>query len=99
MKKSARRWLGLGATAVVLGLIIYNLTRSPDWRDFDWNRLWLSLVHARREYLLGGVAASLFSYLVRAYRWRFFMYPIKKASRSEERRVGKECRSRWSPYH
>ena len=22
-----------------------------------------------------------------------------KALRSEERRVGKECRSRWSPYH
>ena len=24
---------------------------------------------------------------------------IKQSSRSEERRVGKECRSRWSPYH
>ena len=24
---------------------------------------------------------------------------IGKAERSEERRVGKECRSRWSPYH
>ena len=24
---------------------------------------------------------------------------LSKASRSEERRVGKECRSRWSPYH
>ena len=23
----------------------------------------------------------------------------KKGTRSEERRVGKECRSRWSPYH
>jgi len=23
----------------------------------------------------------------------------RKARRSEERRVGKECRSRWSPYH
>ena len=23
----------------------------------------------------------------------------RHASRSEERRVGKECRSRWSPYH
>ena len=23
----------------------------------------------------------------------------KKRERSEERRVGKECRSRWSPYH
>ena len=22
-----------------------------------------------------------------------------QTSRSEERRVGKECRSRWSPYH
>src|SRR3712207_5186192 len=25
--------------------------------------------------------------------------PLIKAARSEERRVGKECRSRWSPYH
>ena len=24
---------------------------------------------------------------------------IEKIHRSEERRVGKECRSRWSPYH
>ena len=24
---------------------------------------------------------------------------INGSSRSEERRVGKECRSRWSPYH
>src|SRR3712207_8630921 len=23
----------------------------------------------------------------------------ERATRSEERRVGKECRSRWSPYH
>src|SRR5690242_21760573 len=25
--------------------------------------------------------------------------PGRRSSRSEERRVGKECRSRWSPYH
>ena len=24
---------------------------------------------------------------------------VGMAKRSEERRVGKECRSRWSPYH
>ena len=24
---------------------------------------------------------------------------IQDGTRSEERRVGKECRSRWSPYH
>ena len=27
------------------------------------------------------------------------METIAETMRSEERRVGKECRSRWSPYH
>ena len=27
------------------------------------------------------------------------MVPDQLKERSEERRVGKECRSRWSPYH
>src|SRR3712207_9096860 len=26
-------------------------------------------------------------------------YELRVYNRSEERRVGKECRSRWSPYH
>src|SRR3712207_8665151 len=30
--------------------------------------------------------------------WTSPEYPFP-ADRSEERRVGKECRSRWSPYH
>src|SRR5687767_15236366 len=30
---------------------------------------------------------------------RMHSYPIYQEYRSEERRVGKECRSRWSPYH
>src|SRR5690349_22104418 len=33
----------------------------------------------------------------RARRWR--MDTTAAVIRSEERRVGKECRSRWSPYH
>src|ERR1039457_7194795 len=30
---------------------------------------------------------------------RFDTGGVENAKRSEERRVGKECRSRWSPYH
>ena len=30
---------------------------------------------------------------------RFWSQDKNTAERSEERRVGKECRSRWSPYH
>src|SRR3712207_9589962 len=33
----------------------------------------------------------------RVERWTISMF--SPLSRSEERRVGKECRSRWSPYH
>ena len=29
----------------------------------------------------------------------FLSYHETIKARSEERRVGKECRSRWSPYH
>ena len=29
----------------------------------------------------------------------FGLNPSYSGERSEERRVGKECRSRWSPYH
>ena len=32
-------------------------------------------------------------------RHGLFDLKVNVAGRSEERRVGKECRSRWSPYH
>ena len=31
--------------------------------------------------------------------WQFALSEMLNKRRSEERRVGKECRSRWSPYH
>ena len=33
------------------------------------------------------------------FQVRAFDERVEIGSRSEERRVGKECRSRWSPYH
>src|SRR4029077_1486174 len=33
------------------------------------------------------------------YLWADFGRDTNELARSEERRVGKECRSRWSPYH
>ena len=41
---------------------------------------------------LGGIVHSLLT----VYIW---IVIIGALLRSEERRVGKECRSRWSPYH
>ena len=44
-------------------------------------------------------AGSAGSYYLDAERRLFVPCEKVQAVRSEERRVGKECRSRWSPYH
>src|ERR1035441_3207466 len=56
-------------------------------------------------YLGGGTPSVLapdqLRRLFQAVRENFELEPTTEitAERSEERRVGKECRSRWSPYH
>ena len=48
----------------------------------------------KKEYVLESIETAL----VTAYKRNFDALENVKV-RSEERRVGKECRSRWSPYH
>src|SRR3989441_11482454 len=54
-------------------------------------------------YLGGGtpslLPADALATLLTILRDAFHGTPSLDAVRSEERRVGKECRSRWSPYH
>ena len=54
--------------------------------------LWVLLATAAGSGLLGGLFI-----LLRPKRRRELH--ARDGFRSEERRVGKECRSRWSPYH
>lgn len=80
MNKNWRRWIGLGVGASILALIFYNLSRSPEWRNFRWDRLWASITGARLNLLVIALISVYCTYLVRAVRWRFFLYPIKRAS-------------------
>ena len=44
--------------------------------------------------------AELDYWMARAYEAEGKLWKAEaRIKRSEERRVGKECRSRWSPYH
>ena len=79
-KSTRRRWLWLAVSVAILGLIIYNLSQSKEWREFRWDQFWSLLTHARPEFLLVALAATFSSYLLRAYRWQWFLEPIKKAS-------------------
>ncbi|HET7102208.1 MAG TPA: hypothetical protein VFJ52_13730, partial [Terriglobia bacterium] len=51
-KKGLRRWIWLGVSTAVLALVIYNLRHNPEWRSFDWGRLWASLLSAQPGLLL-----------------------------------------------
>src|SRR5690348_1936157 len=48
-----------------------------------------------REWLNAQAAGGYVTYDAGAQRYEL---PAEQALRSEERRVGKECRSRWAPY-
>ena len=80
MKRGLRRWLWLGVSIVVVGLIFYNLSRSPEWRSFQWDQFWATLTQARPGFLVAAVAVTSSSYFIRAYRWKLFLDSIKKAS-------------------
>ena len=43
--------------------------------------------------------AKLFKTIADSFTRLSEIYSSTEDMRSEERRVGKECRSRWSPYH
>jgi len=46
-----------------------------------------------------GVAAGLLAGAIPGFTIAMAIVLTLPFTRSEERRVGKECRSRWSPYH
>src|ERR1039458_6089731 len=67
----------------------------------EWKKLW----HPRGQSGAGpvkrglGVAVGTWGGRGHASNCRTTIHPDGSVLRSEERRVGKECRSRWSPYH
>ena len=60
----------------------------------------LGALRVRLAKELGLIDESKFNYLW-VVDWPMFEWSEEEGrlTRSEERRVGKECRSRWSPYH
>lgn len=80
MRKNRRRWLSWALASAVLALILFHVSRSPQWRNFDWQRLGTLLIHVNRGELILAIFLSYFTYLLRAYRWEYFVDPLKKCS-------------------
>ena len=70
------------------------MTRKDILKKYGFS--WMSNVNLKEE--LSEQAAAEFEDLIRTLA-EHNRGPAPPETRSEERRVGKECRSRWSPYH
>src|SRR3712207_9450756 len=86
---------------------------SPDFKFSTWRKLWVALAEAEKELGLeiqeeqiqqmreniDHIDYALASQKEKEFRHDVMAHVHTFGTRSEERRVGKECRSRWSPYH
>ena len=75
-------------------------------RRFDWRetvdiavQICLALKHAHDHGVVHRDIKPANLLLTKSGRVKIADFGIARLFRSEERRVGKECRSRWSPYH
>ena len=87
--------------AIQKTLLIYNVDEIELKRHVESEyKIWVNdyriieKEEGRRPWLAGKKSDIKWEFWNR-YKW----YLEEKKKRSEERRVGKECRSRWSPYH
>ena len=84
--------------SAILAVILINLTTEVAAQDFSRDKdsdisVQNSRVNEEATAWLDSVDISLLTCGPGQEVWSYYGH------RSEERRVGKECRSRWSPYH
>jgi len=82
---------------------LYNKYLGPDWGDrCDDPAVWHRVTDIPDHELWAvrqGLKRKLMSFIRERARSGWMQGRLTAEQRSEERRVGKECRSRWSPYH
>jgi uncharacterized protein (TIRG00374 family) len=82
LSKSSRTKIAVAA-AIALAFVVYavlRLSASAEWQQFRWADFWQSFRGLRGRYLLLGAAMIFSSYLLRSFRWREFVRPMKPAS-------------------
>ena len=56
-------------------------------------------INSKFTFVIGPTASQLYDHFPNLEKRIIVPLSLVVSPRSEERRVGKECRSRWSPYH
>ena len=110
MQKDRNRWLialaAVGIHICIGSVYAWSVLTKPIMQELGVNLKDTQWTFSLAILFLGTSAAFLGGFVERHGPRRsglvstfFFCTGLLGSSRSEERRVGKECRSRWSPYH
>ena len=78
--------------------MIKALLSDTEWADITCSRLTAICTQMAESGVLVREVVKRKAYYRKAQRLNLPV-ELRRVERSEERRVGKECRSRWSPYH
>src|SRR5260370_493723 len=94
-EQSVRFQTALASIKLIQASAVLDLTED----DFDFltsNKVWIATDRSRARRCVEACVYGTLDFV----GYPRFPAPVEFiAARSEERRVGKECRSRWSPYH
>ena len=88
----------LGTTALALAILLFVILSAAIKVLKEWER-GVILRLGRLRPIKGPGLIFIIPIIDRVFRVDLRVVTLDIPARSEERRVGKECRSRWSPYH
>ncbi len=75
-----KRILASAAVFVILVVLFYLQYRH--WRTFDWATFWSQTHRINKWHVLHGVALIYLGYVMRAWRWKIFLKPVRPKTRT-----------------
>jgi glycosyltransferase 2 family protein len=73
---SRKRILVTAMVVAVLAILVYLQFRT--WKNFDWTTFWSEWERVSLRHILHAIGLIYLSYLLRAFRWKVFLRPVRK---------------------
>ena len=77
-----KRILASAVVFVILAILVYLQYRH--WRTFDWGTFWGQTHRINRWHVLHAIALIYIAYVMRAWRWKIFLKPVRPQIRTAD---------------
>lgn len=77
-----KRILASVVVFLILAVLVYLQYRH--WRTFDWGTFWSQTHRVKKLHVLHGIALIYLGYVMRAWRWKIFLKPVRPKTTTME---------------